>query len=721
MYRYFFRISILVFIPLFLSIAGFVNAATSIPHSEADAYEAGRALIAEGNVNDAINLWIEEKARLQQLGEADFRIGIAAIEAITEHQLSRLYPLASNFYFWGLESRDIQRFKPYIAEELDRLSPLMPESLHAELVNRLKEGSPDVLAGIRGFFVQLNPVLTSNLNERLIEHWERIAYARKHFTRSRSSVYGTDDRGLIYVRYGPADRIETGSFTMNVNDILGFAGEIINQQEREQAQNPSRGFDNEPGGLMGFILDEMFKDNLAKLIADNVLTTRISDRYEIWIYENRAWPGRRNVTFMFGVNAQTGTYGLQTSPESFIPQSAFRERRMRMGDFNFNAGPLIQLSMYKDLRFVDDTYMDIYYDYFDRLLSDESIIQESGYSYLLYRYADELEAIRNLAPQISSVYDELSDIPLEIRQYRFLDEVGAPIELVYLYSMPHTRIVQDYNRFQQTEEAGAQPEYHLRHSVSTYTGSWQLLDRTHDFPPVFFDRFGPDGRMLPGSSAFLIRANEEAGAEDNGFRISATLFNEAYSGQQFIAGTDALAPAVPRSLLAETNIDLKLESLDNPLPVNQPAFSDIVLGYVHDELSDDEQLTPFRDDVIPFFVPSRRAVPQGALVELFFDVYGLHYLAEHSENPNDTIIYRLQYQVDAKEQRNALQRLFSRGQSRTQATVLELETRENSGNHLISIDTSDYVSGSYELTISLLNENDEVMVSRTLPFEVFEN
>lgn len=685
--------------------------------SETDAYHLGLQLIREGAYEEAINFWIEEKARLSQNGDADFRIGIAAIELITQQQLTRLYPLASSFYFWGLQSRDIERFHPYIESELSRLQPIMSETLHAELSSYLRQRSPRVLAGIRGFFVQLNPVLTTNQNERLLEHWERIAYAREHFTRNTNSVYGTDDRGLIYVRYGPADRIESGSFSMNVNDILHFAGEIINQQENERARDPSQGLREASTGLMGFIQEEVFKDNLAKLITENVLTQRISDRFEVWVYENRQWPGRRNVTFMFGVNAQSGGYGLQASPEAFIPMSAFRERRMRLGDFNFNAGPLIQLSMYKDLRFVDDTFMDIYYDYYDRLMSDQSIIQEASYTHLMYRYADELEAIRNLAPQMSSVFDTFSDIPLEVRQYRFLDEAGQPAELVFLYSRPHSRIVNDFNQFRR-ESNGEQPEYHIRHSVSIYTGDWELLDRTHDFPPVYFDRFGPDGHMLPGASVFLVRPLPETSS----FLLSATLFNDAYTGEQLIAsGSSALAPRVPRNILAESNRNLELLSVQNPLTLSQPGFSDIIIGYEHDELTAEEQELPFRDDIIPFFVPAQPAIPAGADLELFFDVYGLDLLAPSSSEESRSITYRLRYQVDATEQRGGLRRFFSRSRAGTQATVLELETTQNRGSHLISIDTSGYLPGTYQLSISLLDTADTVVASRDLTFEVLEN
>jgi GWxTD domain-containing protein len=61
----------------------------------------------------------------------------------------------------------------------------------------------------------------------LIEHWERIAYARKKYNLGSYTAYGTDDRGLIYIKYGKPTRIKSGflgagtaEIRMRVDDFL---------------------------------------------------------------------------------------------------------------------------------------------------------------------------------------------------------------------------------------------------------------------------------------------------------------------------------------------------------------------------------------------------------------------------------------------------------------------------------------------------------------------
>ncbi len=62
--------------------------------------------------------------------------------------------------------------------------------------------------GISGdFFVRFwqvrDPLPVTEINERLVEHYKRLEYARDHYAGGTSTGY--DDRGKIYVRYGPPD------------------------------------------------------------------------------------------------------------------------------------------------------------------------------------------------------------------------------------------------------------------------------------------------------------------------------------------------------------------------------------------------------------------------------------------------------------------------------------------------------------------------------------
>ncbi len=687
----------------------FAPSQASEPGTQDDAYTQGLKKIEKGEVRAAINLWIPVRTNMELQGDADFRIGVKATEAITSAGYSELYPLATEFYLWGLGTTDFERDGKYIKQEIDRLGPLLDDGVHQRWKRMADNNDVSVLHEIRGFFVRNNPILTTPKNERLIEHWERIAHARKNYTRNQTSPYGTDDRGITYVKYGEPDRVESGFFTLNMNDILSISSEVINQQEHARWNDPTTESTMQSTG--DWIADEVFKDNLAKLISENVLTQRVTTEYEVWIYEHRGLGQNRNTTFMFGVDAQTRRFGMHPSVEAFIPISAFRERTMRLGGYRFNVGPIIQLAYYKDLKFVDDTYLDIYYDFYDRLMSDVNIIDESSFSNLYHRYSDQLESIRRAIPVKTSVYDQgLDEFEVDTRQYRFFDEDMEPYEIIFVYSMPHPKILSDYYSFT-GQNPGTEPEYHLRHTLGWYSNSWELLDRSNDFPLVFFDKFTADGRLMPAISSFSIPVS----TEDSNLLFTSTLYNKSYSGQRDIqlASSEAVSVSVPADILAEAREGLTLKSTADPLDDSATGFSDVILGYIPE--GDNELLSA--DAPIPFLVPKNPEIPEGEDLDVYFDVYNLSALNAAGEESTE-VAYMLRYSIQPERSRGFFGRVFGSGDELQQSVVLNFSTTENMFNHYLSIETANYPAGKYELHITLMNKSEEAIAEKKLPFAI---
>lgn len=176
-----------------------------------DVYERGMALKAQGDWQGALSTW--QRARRETDGY-DPRIGIAFIETVTEELAFEHYETASEMLLWGFSGTDIESHRETVAAEVARLLPILPARDTAEWNRRLESGDPGLLREIKRFWIEKDPTPSTDTNERLLEHWERIAYARDHFARNRSSPYGTDDRGTIYVRFGPPDKEQAG--VMNV-------------------------------------------------------------------------------------------------------------------------------------------------------------------------------------------------------------------------------------------------------------------------------------------------------------------------------------------------------------------------------------------------------------------------------------------------------------------------------------------------------------------------
>lgn len=695
------RILTISLLLLFLNMEAF--ALQTHGDAKKDDYQRGMELIEEGRFTEAIDLWIKTKHSLKEQGTGDFRIGVAAVELVTREGLTRFYPVANQFYLQGLEMDEIASVKEHIAREVEMLRPIISEASYNEWRNLLNNNDPAILSRIRGFFERVNPIRTTAINERLFEHWERIEHARRNFTFNSDTVYGTDDRGLIYVKYGEPTRIESGFFNLSVSHIHSVVTETIRQQEEARDIDP--GFNNElqTTSFTGWLSDELFQRELARVITDNVFMQRISAEYEIWVYDLKMYNLRRNATFMFGINAQTKRYGLQESPEAFIPISAFRQREMRLGTYRFNVGPVIQLTMYNDLKFVDDSFMDIYYDFYDRLMSDQSVITESSSAYLYYRYADELSAIRAAAPENTSDYDRiLSEIPISVRQFRFLDDGMNPYDLVFTYSYPHTEVLNDYNYFIEAYSE-KEPEYHLRHSLIQYDENWNQLAQSHDFPYIIFESDPTGNGFVASSSSFIM----PLGRAENSYLFSSTLYNDAYDATQ---PQRRPTTRIPIQILGESSREITPQSASNPLNAEALEISDVILGYITE---DDPSL--YEQVMIPFHVPDENILLQDAPLNVFFELYNLDLLG--SEGMNE---YSLEYSIRGAPGGGLFSRLFRRRGARDAAVILNFETRQNTSRHHIEIETTGYPKGDYLLKIALMDSEGTRKIERDIPFSIVE-
>ncbi|RME01683.1 MAG: GWxTD domain-containing protein, partial [Calditrichaeota bacterium] len=90
------------------------------------------------------------------------------------------------------------------------LSAAFLDTLFLEIDDLLTDSDREALkdaqsktAWLKQFWRRLDPTPATPENERYMEHYKRLAYAREHYPSARSRGY--DDRGMIYIRYGPPD------------------------------------------------------------------------------------------------------------------------------------------------------------------------------------------------------------------------------------------------------------------------------------------------------------------------------------------------------------------------------------------------------------------------------------------------------------------------------------------------------------------------------------
>jgi GWxTD domain-containing protein len=267
-----------------------------------DFYERGQAALEKGEWKNALNIWLKAKTGFGIDYEADPRIGFAFIDVVTGQNAPEYYEIADEMYFWGLREVDVKKYRDDLQKELDRLKPILIKKEGERLQKLLDQRSDSFSAALAEFWIKQNPYPASSYNGRLLEHWERIQYARESYTLLSNTPYGTDDRGLIYVRYGEPSEIKKRSVSIN------------------RVVDPVSGTDID-------------------------LANNVSFKAEIWYYRDLSG---KSTSYVFGWPGNGGPFGLQPGILSLVPvagnriASYYDEQKMISKVFDQNVGNVAQ-------------------------------------------------------------------------------------------------------------------------------------------------------------------------------------------------------------------------------------------------------------------------------------------------------------------------------------------------------------------------------------------
>ncbi|MCH8874681.1 hypothetical protein IH824_18280, partial [candidate division KSB1 bacterium] len=135
-----------------------------------DLYEQGIAQRDKGNWRAALDLWQAAKDSLSKENSSDPRIGVAFIELATQKKASDYYEQACEMYFWGFSKALNHKFRKEIEAEIARISPLLDKNEVSNWQSLLTRDAPKLIQKINAFWVSKDPMPTTEMNERLIEH-----------------------------------------------------------------------------------------------------------------------------------------------------------------------------------------------------------------------------------------------------------------------------------------------------------------------------------------------------------------------------------------------------------------------------------------------------------------------------------------------------------------------------------------------------------------------
>ena len=506
----------------------------------------------------------------QSKNESFFGKGISFMQEVTGRKFSRFYGMAHELYFEALRTADFENDFDDIKAEVTRLTPLLDDVVAERWQSLLNEKSPALLAEIRGFWIAKDPFLTTDVNERLIEHWLRINHSIKNFTKNDNSPYGTDDRGTIYVKLGKPTRART---------------EVLNLT-----------YLNDPNSVQRW---------------DFVVGKHINATFDYWEYRD-AGDGE-SMFYIFGKNYQTYQYGLRKDMFEIIDLTNVRVRGFEGSSYGpqFNrqlARGISQFVVYEKMANYNEHFASIYTDivaaYSLGLTGDRasnttwaarSFVQNVINFDKNDNYGTEilLEKAPNEATRLVTSDEKLKN---EYRIFRLIGQDGNP-EFVLAAKPDKKKILELLDGEEVPDDD--QPNLMVRNTLQFFNDEWQEDVRLEAPVPVTKKR-------LDRVAVFVI---------DNQYiEADHILMNKE------LIDLELAAMPTPRDLIPESSVvmassgKIKLE-LPEPLDTdNGFVTSDIFMGRMQ-EFTDRKRL--------PFFPVFDETFEAGAQALIFFEAYNI--------------------------------------------------------------------------------------------------
>ncbi|MCG8605591.1 GWxTD domain-containing protein [bacterium] len=630
-------------------------------------YEKGLKYKQAGNWVKALGTWFAGRQLLEKQEGTDPRIAIAFIETATEENALAYYELASDMYYWGWSSIEPLQDKESVQQEVERIAPILEKQELEEWRRLLKENDPSICQRIVSFWKQKDLTPSTIRNERLLEHWERIAYARANFREARNTVYRCDDRGLIYVKYGKPLRIISGTLGANRAALKSWTDIILDSSGRGRSAIGEGSF-NSDAVQQSVLLQEIDRFNNFP-------------EYEIWFYHTLET--NEPIFYLFGNREGIGRFGLRGGVEDLIPSKAFLITSAR-NTRGVSPGVVLQSVYYSELMHLSPYFEDRYRELeivWESLNSQRGISAAQVNSTLRlkkqhYQTVDTYNPVYSEAPaDKSSFFDTVSEIPLASYAFRFLDAQDRPKLALTVFSYPafksqpadlvqsdvlrkhsltHTLIVRDEQKQEierKVEKMEAGAEY-----VSTFT----LDHRTTEAPYSL------------SAELFYLKSNQVEFAQIAQVETSPDIIG--------VGKTDILA----RPPLRPNRAQLEL--------------SDLILGVK----------TPEESKALPLpypLVPSKRILATD-LLKAYLEVY-------HLDLGDDGMA---RFSIDCE-----IGKLEGKKRSKKESLSVSFEffSTERTSKEGFDMDISKLTAGNYELTVKVTDMRSGQLKERKAAFEIY--
>ncbi len=663
-------------------------------------WKDGKEAASSGQYEKALHIWESARDSTSSAGyRPDPRIGFDYIELVSRRKMKDYYRKATGMYYWGLSGSCSSKYREEVETELERIKPLITRKEYKQWHSYLDREPGRVCREISKFWKQIDPTISTQYNERLIEHWQRIAYARENFTRNRSTIYDADERANIYVKLGEPDRKKSGSLGFSQPLVRSWVNDIIDRQFRGGGSSVSSGSDSSgsAGDAVGTNSEaSSAQQSMGALWARIELADRFTKQaellhryqhYEVWIYYEPLKNNDDNLVYVFGEDGDTGHFGLRRSLDEMIPDKAFRNRSAK-GSL-LRPGLLLQLMYYQQLMHMDNYFADAFSSLESRIMTTNGLHPRTSFS-VKTQNEHKLGYIQTRAPEQKSKYVEnIPDINLSLYQYRFLDETNTPFLATYLEGKPQKAFFFDQVKSNNFDDNAYQLRFYSRvadenHDI-LYTGSRNSTIETSGRGNV--DRMKPStaymeiphisSQITQSFTAELLNRHKEEG------KIGDNVFPEKVRALELVQNEQPDRLSTDRSVLE---------------------MSDVILGIKADDRdSGMNHLTSFE-------VVNDRTIPKDKNLRIYFEVYHL------SETPQGANTFKVEYQVRPRN-RNFFQRLFGKKENEV-GLILNFESPDSFYECDLEIVTSSFEEGKYELSLTVIEPATGREKSKKLDFEI---
>jgi GWxTD domain-containing protein len=639
---------------------------TFLPASEQQAQSLlneGLKLESEGKYLEALDLW---SGAMTKLDEADFAIGRAYIRVATEQQLRNKYRMASSMYFWGLSAESVSTNLTALQQEVDYLKPILSRDNYSFLKKLINQRKPEIFRYLQGYWEVQDPTpATRNYNERLIEHWQRIAYARANFNKRDNTVYGTDDRGEVYVEFGEPDRMLREKLFLSLGDIEYYCqligcGEILPLEVFRLHQQPE---------------------------------------VEIWVYDRFNDDMRYNLIQIFGTPPD-GNFSLLNSLDDFIPTRAFSiGQRYELAEIGrargvsprknwLTPGMLLQFIYYEKYMAVDYYFTQRYMDMEAYFLSQDDPRKTKSQGQVERDHSLNISIReRSAAPEEESTDEKsLTNIPLHYYTYRFMKE-GIPVAAVFIQSDPTEALrfdneLNDNILFTEDDDTAAVRSlyYEMKHGINVDDGNMSRLAHDRVDIPMDFS-MGLSQKKL---SFFMLPMNPE---------YSVTAYAELYNYHP--ESVSFKETAFESAMRGMGQIKLRL---DEPLKADtgKMLISDLMLGYDLDEDAEESEL-------FPFTISHEKVIPRQKDLVLYFELYQVlrkgMFNMQISVTPDGGLLGR-------------------RDQENQVTLSVDLSARNNIFAETLQIQTRSLQPGKYNMNLQLMHKETGQVIKRKVEFRI---